>query len=53
MDVPGVFTESLMLTLRSLVHASLGKELCVEKTFSYGVFSFALPDFGEFGRKPL
>ena len=43
MDVPGIFAEQAMLTLRSYLHAALLKEFSKHKCFDYQVFKFDLP----------
>ena len=53
MDTPGQFSEALMLTFRTMLHTALGYELCKDQSFSYGVYKFELPDYGEWGRNPV
>ena len=43
MDVPGMFAEQAMLTLRSYLHAALLEEFSKHKCFDYQIFKFDLP----------
>ena len=52
MDLPGQFTEAIMLSMRSLIHAALGFELCREQSFSYACYKFELPDCGTWAINP-